>query len=178
MRVPTLKYTQLRARADATSRRRRCARALCPVPSPPPPPYNTAVIDFRRRDCKSLHTTAHGSHTVRGVHRVNMSTTCTADNDDVNLTVRRHRSLGLIGCALVASEAAANIVRQCRANSRLLSMLVEEKCDESANRSRFARDFKTLADVLVQHVVVERLGRQVRGRSSHEIKKRFCNILH
>ncbi|XP_025409394.1 inositol polyphosphate 1-phosphatase isoform X2 [Sipha flava] len=67
---------------------------------------------------------------------------------------------GLIGCALLASETAANIARRCRSNPRLLSMLVQEKADGEANRGRFAHDFKTLADVLVQHVVAERICRQ------------------
>lgn len=68
----------------------------------------------------------------------------------------------LVECALVASEVAANIARRCRVDPGLLSMLVQEKCDEEANRSRFARDFKTLADVLVQRVVAKRIGRKVR----------------
>ncbi|XP_025194085.1 inositol polyphosphate 1-phosphatase [Melanaphis sacchari] len=67
---------------------------------------------------------------------------------------------GLIGCALLASEAAAHVARLCRSNPRLLSMLVQEKCGDDANSSRFAHDFKTLADVLVQRIVAKRIGRQ------------------
>ncbi|XP_050422294.1 inositol polyphosphate 1-phosphatase isoform X2 [Adelges cooleyi] len=66
----------------------------------------------------------------------------------------------LVGCALLASETAADIARRCRSDTRLLSLLVQEKCGDDANHSRFARDFKTLADVLVQCVVAKRIGQQ------------------
>ncbi|CAH1721734.1 unnamed protein product [Aphis gossypii] len=73
---------------------------------------------------------------------------------------RRRRGGGLTGCALLASEAAAHVARMCRSNPRLLSMLVQEKCGDDANSRRFAHDFKTLADVLVQRIVAKRIGRQ------------------
>ncbi|KAF0751107.1 inositol polyphosphate 1-phosphatase, partial [Aphis craccivora] len=72
----------------------------------------------------------------------------------------RRCSGGLTGCALLASEAAAHVARMCRSNQRLLSMLVQEKCGDDANSRRFAHDFKTLADVLVQRIVAKRIGRQ------------------
>jgi len=72
-----------------------------------------------------------------------------------------NRQPSVVRCALIASEAAASVARRCRSNPRLLSMLVQEKCDAEANRGRFAHDFKTLADVLVQHVVAKRIGLQV-----------------
>lgn len=78
----------------------------------------------------------------------------------------RRCSGGLTGCALLASEAAAHVARMCRSNQRLLSMLVQEKCGDDANSRRFAHDFKTLADVLVQRIVAKRIGRQV--------CKRYC----
>ncbi|XP_050541797.1 inositol polyphosphate 1-phosphatase [Daktulosphaira vitifoliae] len=69
-------------------------------------------------------------------------------------------SQSLIQCALLVSETAADIARQCRSNTKLLSLLVQEKSGDDANRGRFAHDFKTLADVLVQRVVAKRIGRQ------------------
>lgn len=122
------------------------------------------VLVPAHRTPHGAHRTGHSTaHTTRGVHDDNMYAAAAAaaavDDDDDDGANARGR--GLIGCALLASEAAADIARQCRSNPRLLSMLVQEKCDDEANRSRFAHDFKTLADVLVQHVVTKRIGRQV-----------------
>jgi len=117
-----------------------------------------AAIEFR------LQRAAGPVHTVRGVHGGNMRANADGYDGDEDVTATGRPPPSLIGCALVASEAAANVARRCRSSPRLLSMLVQEKCDDTANRGRFARDFKTLADVLVQRVVAERIGRQVRPR--------------
>lgn len=61
---------------------------------------------------------------------------------------------------LLVSEKAANIARIIRQDSHLLSLLVREK-NENEKNPRFIRDFKTLADVLVQEVVKHDLSVQV-----------------
>lgn len=61
---------------------------------------------------------------------------------------------------LLVSEKDANIARAIRQESHLLSFLVREKKDSEKN-PRFVRDFKTLADVLVQEVVKHDLSVQV-----------------
>lgn len=61
---------------------------------------------------------------------------------------------------LLVSEKAANIARVIRQDSHLLSLLVREKSENEKN-PRFLRDFKTLADVLVQEVVKHDLSVQV-----------------
>ena len=63
----------------------------------------------------------------------------------------------LLKALVVASEKAANIARLVRRNEHLFELLVEEKTGEAAN-ARFVRDFKTLADVLVQEMVRNDLG--------------------
>lgn len=51
-----------------------------------------------------------------------------------------------------ASEKAANIARLCRQNEHLFPLLVQEKPTEESN-PRFVKDFKTLADVLIQQTI-------------------------
>lgn len=51
-----------------------------------------------------------------------------------------------------ASEKAANIARLCRQNEHLFPLLIEEKPAEESN-PRFIKDFKTLADVLIQQTI-------------------------
>ena len=53
---------------------------------------------------------------------------------------------------LSVAERAACIARLCRSEKALFDLLVEEKHGEARNK-RFARDFKTLADVLIQETV-------------------------
>ncbi|KAL2720335.1 inositol polyphosphate 1-phosphatase [Vespula squamosa] len=53
---------------------------------------------------------------------------------------------------LKASEKAANIARVCRQNKSLFDLLIQEKSDAEKNPS-FVRDFKTLADVLIQETI-------------------------
>lgn len=50
------------------------------------------------------------------------------------------------------SEKAANIARVCRQNEHLFPLLIQEKSPEEAS-PRFVRDFKTLADVLIQETI-------------------------
>lgn len=61
---------------------------------------------------------------------------------------------------LRASEKAASIAKVIRTDSTLLSLLVEEK-SECEKNNRFVRDFKTLADVVVQEVVKNDLNKKV-----------------
>ncbi|XP_059558556.1 inositol polyphosphate 1-phosphatase isoform X2 [Myotis daubentonii] len=53
---------------------------------------------------------------------------------------------------LRVSEKAAHIARACRQQDALFQLLIEEKKDGEKNK-KFAVDFKTLADVLVQEVI-------------------------
>ena len=58
----------------------------------------------------------------------------------------------LLSILLKVSEKAANIARACRQNDVLFKLLVQEKFEEEKN-PRFFRDFKTLADVLIQETI-------------------------
>lgn len=58
----------------------------------------------------------------------------------------------IVEALIHASEKAANIARLCRQNEHLFPLLIEEKSSNEAN-PRFVRDFKTLADVLVQEAI-------------------------
>ncbi|XP_043252489.1 inositol polyphosphate 1-phosphatase [Colletes gigas] len=58
----------------------------------------------------------------------------------------------LLSILLKVSEKAANIARACRQNDALFKLLVQEKSEEEKN-PRFFRDFKTLADVLIQETI-------------------------
>ncbi|XP_055677836.1 inositol polyphosphate 1-phosphatase [Lutzomyia longipalpis] len=67
-------------------------------------------------------------------------------------------SVAAVVRALVdVSEKAANIARLCRENGDIFELLVEEKSKDEAN-PRFVRDFKTLADVLIQEMVRHDIG--------------------
>ncbi|XP_038171356.1 inositol polyphosphate 1-phosphatase [Arvicola amphibius] len=75
---------------------------------------------------------------------------------------------------LCVSEKAANIARACRQQEALFQLLVQEKKDAEKNK-KFAADFKTLADVLVQEVVKQNmenkfpgLGQKIFGEESNE----------
>lgn len=61
---------------------------------------------------------------------------------------------------LNVSEKAANIARVCRQNEHLFALLVEEKSIEESN-PRFIKDFKTLADVLIQETIRYEVGNLV-----------------
>lgn len=80
----------------------------------------------------------------------------------------------LVGALLRASEKAAMLARACRAEEELFSLLVEEKGEADKN-PRFLRDFKTLADVLIQEMVRHDLsqldsgfGARVKGEESNK----------
>ncbi|XP_054555917.1 inositol polyphosphate 1-phosphatase isoform X2 [Talpa occidentalis] len=75
---------------------------------------------------------------------------------------------------LCVSERAANIARACRQQEALFQLLIEEKKEGEKNK-KFAVDFKTLADVLVQEVIKQNmenkfpgLGNKVLGEESNE----------
>lgn len=53
---------------------------------------------------------------------------------------------------LTASERAANIARSIRAEEDLFKLLIEEK-ESLKKNGKVVRDFKTLADVLIQESV-------------------------
>ena len=67
---------------------------------------------------------------------------------------------GLLTELLRVSERASNIARLCRAEKMLFELLVEEKVGNDKN-TRFAQDFKTLADVLIQETFKYYLGGKV-----------------
>ena len=58
----------------------------------------------------------------------------------------------LVEILLEVSEKSAKIARAWRCQEELFELMVEEKAEKEKNE-RFVRDFKTLADVLVQEVV-------------------------
>ena len=58
----------------------------------------------------------------------------------------------LLQVLLQVSEKSAQIARAWRCQEELFELMVEEKTEKEKNQ-RFVRDFKTLADVLVQEVV-------------------------
>ncbi|XP_004701551.1 inositol polyphosphate 1-phosphatase [Echinops telfairi] len=75
---------------------------------------------------------------------------------------------------LRVSEKAAHIARACRQQEALFQLLIEEKKEGEKNK-KFAVDFKTLADVLVQEVVKQNmenkfpgLGEKISGEESNE----------
>lgn len=70
------------------------------------------------------------------------------------------QSADLINKLLVVSEKAARLSRACRQNGHLLSLLVQEKKNDEKN-ARFVKDFKTLADVLVQEMIKYDLEKEV-----------------
>lgn len=56
------------------------------------------------------------------------------------------------------------MARLVRKNEHLFELLVQEKTGDTAN-ARFVRDFKTLADVLIQEMVRHDLGTLVRKKN-------------
>ncbi|PNI13370.1 INPP1 isoform 8, partial [Pan troglodytes] len=63
---------------------------------------------------------------------------------------------------LCVSEKAANIARACRQQEALFQLLIEEKKEGEKNK-KFAVDFKTLADVLVQEVIKQNMENKFPG---------------
>lgn len=63
----------------------------------------------------------------------------------------------LLKSLVLVSEKAAAVARLCRQDEGLFGLLVEEKTGAAAN-PRFVRDFKTLADVLIQEMVRHDVG--------------------
>lgn len=86
--------------------------------------------------------------------------------------------IGQLTAAMVkVSEKAGLLARSIRSHESLLSLLVEEKSGEEKNK-RFVRDFKTLADVLVQELVKHELGSQFPGLAENifgEESNKFTN---
>lgn len=72
------------------------------------------------------------------------------------------RGKDLVTSLIIASEKAARVARICRQNPHLLSLLVEEKTKENDKNCRFIKDFKTLADVLVQQSIKYDLEKEAR----------------
>lgn len=70
------------------------------------------------------------------------------------------RCQDLVTSLIIASEKAACVARVCRQNEHLLQLLIEEK-SQSEQNCRFVRDFKTLADVLVQQSIKYDLEKEV-----------------
>lgn len=58
------------------------------------------------------------------------------------------------------SEKAGEIARTIRREPKLFSLLVEEKGEDEKNQ-RFAQDFKTLADVLIQEALRHHVAQMV-----------------
>lgn len=66
----------------------------------------------------------------------------------------------LITTLLSFSERAGEIARAIRQEPKLFALLVEEKGEGEKNQ-RFAHDFKTLADVLIQEALRHHVARTV-----------------
>ncbi|XP_004628676.1 inositol polyphosphate 1-phosphatase [Octodon degus] len=80
---------------------------------------------------------------------------------------------------LCVSEKAANIARACRQQEALFQLLIEEKKEGEKNK-KFAVDFKTLADVLVQEVIKQNMGNKFPGLEKNifgEESNEFTNDL-
>lgn len=73
----------------------------------------------------------------------------------------------IIEACVHVSEKAANIARLCREHEHLFPLLIQEKSAEEAN-PRFVKDFKTLADVLIQETIRHDVGTLV------NINYNFC----
>ncbi|RZC41458.1 inositol polyphosphate 1-phosphatase [Asbolus verrucosus] len=67
--------------------------------------------------------------------------------------------MDLLKSLIIVSEKAANIARLCRRNQHLFNLLIQKKSSKEAN-PRFVDDFKTLADVLIQELVKNQIGKQ------------------
>ncbi|NXQ56564.1 INPP phosphatase, partial [Anthoscopus minutus] len=82
---------------------------------------------------------------------------------------------GLLPALVAVSQKAAEVARLCRAEEPLLRLLVAEKAGAERN-PRFPRDFKTLADVLIQELIKHDLGTQfpeLRGHIHGEESSEF-----
>ncbi|KAM6176122.1 inositol polyphosphate 1-phosphatase [Erethizon dorsatum] len=80
---------------------------------------------------------------------------------------------------LRVSEKAANIARACRQQEALFQLLIEEKKEGEKNK-KFAVDFKTLADVLVQEVIKQNMENKFPGLEKNifgEESSEFTNDL-
>ncbi|XP_003478827.1 inositol polyphosphate 1-phosphatase isoform X1 [Cavia porcellus] len=80
---------------------------------------------------------------------------------------------------LRVSEKAAHIARACRQQEALFQLLIEEKKEGEKNK-KFAVDFKTLADVLVQEVIKHNMGNKFPGLEKNifgEESNEFTNDL-
>jgi inositol polyphosphate 1-phosphatase len=66
----------------------------------------------------------------------------------------------LLLAMLLEAMKARDVARIIRSERTLLELLVEEKTGAEQNK-RFAQDFKTLADVLIQQMVAHDLAAQV-----------------
>lgn len=85
----------------------------------------------------------------------------------------------LLLALLKASEKAANIARVCRQNKCLFDLLVQEKSKAEKNPA-FVRDFKTLADVLIQETIKHDIGLEFPELSQviqGEENNTFTNVL-
>jgi hypothetical protein len=80
---------------------------------------------------------------------------------------------------LRVSEKAANIARACRQQEALFQLLIEEKKGGEKNK-KFAVDFKTLADVLVQEVIKQNMESKVRKVTARatEVFASVASFLH
>ncbi|XP_042850843.1 inositol polyphosphate 1-phosphatase isoform X2 [Panthera tigris] len=74
---------------------------------------------------------------------------------------------------LRVSEKAANIARACRQQEALFQLLIEEKKEGEKNK-KFAVDFKTLADVLVQEVIKQNMENKFVFIPGEKIILRLC----
>lgn len=86
----------------------------------------------------------------------------------------------LLSALINASEKAANIARICRKNEELFNLLIEEKTGSEKN-DRFVRDFKTLADVVIQETIKHDLGKlfpSIRDSIKGEEGNMFQNALN
>lgn len=75
--------------------------------------------------------------------------------NSINLRIKSKRVKmvkNIMEALINVSEKAANIARVCRQNEHLFALLIQEKSSEESN-SRFVKDFKTLADVLIQETI-------------------------
>lgn len=79
----------------------------------------------------------------------------------------------LIETLLSFSEKAGEIARTIRREPKLFSLLIEEKGDDEKNQ-RFAQDFKTLADVLIQEALRHHVTQMV---GSYEVVQNKDSVL-
>ena len=97
-------------------------------------------------------------------------------NNDVFITHQTKAMEGLLIELLRVSERASSIARLCRAEKALFELLVEEKVGSDKNK-RFAQDFKTLADVLIQETFKYYLGGKVQRLWYHRTFVQLPNFV-